>query len=184
MSPAYFRILVDMDIEDSWMLGNLNVPDDVAWDEIEKNDYILSQDWTIDVLFDGTPLDITVVDFDLWVVRQEVLQHFKKDEITFKEVRILGGSIDEPFYLLGAKVDIECIDEENSEFELWEENNEIRPDLAGTYKHFSKIRIDRTKIRGASFFRVKGYETAKILSNSMVKKFRAQGIGGVKFEPV
>lgn len=184
MRPEYYRILSDFDLEDSWMLGNLNVPDDMAWDEIEMNDYILSQDWTIDVLLDGTPMDVTIVDFDLMVVRRSFLDLFKKDEITFKEVSIFGKSINESFYLMGTKLDIECIDEIASNFELWEENNEIRPDLAGKYKYFSKIRIDIAKTMGVSFFRVKGYETAKIVGKEIVERYIALGLSGIKFEPV
>jgi hypothetical protein len=82
------------------------------------------------------------------------------------------------------KRELECVDEQRSDFDVWEENGEIRPDKAGQVKTFYKLIVDPRLIQEEDIFRVKNYNVAVIISERLKREFEANDVKGPKYQPV
>lgn len=77
---------------------------------------------------------------------------------------------------------IRCVDESRSEFQKFVINDEVRPDLAGQYRHISKLVLDRNAIPpDAHFFLVKDWEICLIVSETIKKVMERVGCYGAEF---
>ena len=181
MSSLFYRIGDDLTIPDRWMVGKLNLPDHYAWDDIESKSLIHSVNWTAEIVIPGKPLDVTLIDFELIMATKKFISLLPPSEIEYKEIKIKNHRSSELYYLMAIKNAVECIDKKKSKYELWEENNEIRPDLAGEYKWVTELKVDPKKITPLSICRVKGYEGVRIISNNIRNKFLALKLRGINF---
>lgn len=77
---------------------------------------------------------------------------------------------------------IDCVDEENSEFSVFDKNDPVRPDLAGTYRNFFNLVIDTSKVGGRHIFRLKKYLGALIVSQEVKRRFESARVTGVTFD--
>ncbi|WP_447971890.1 imm11 family protein [Nitrospira sp. M1] len=62
------------------------------------------------------------------------------------------------------KKSVDCVDENKSEFQKFEQNDPVRPDKAGEYRAFMKLRLDANKIVDVAIFRLAKFETAIIIN--------------------
>lgn len=184
MSKKYFKIEDDLGIDNRWMLGNLNLPESYAWDDIESKSLINTVDWSIEILVPGNPLDVTIIDFGLIMANNRFLQLLPSEEIEYKQIKIKNYKGKDPYYLVGVKNAIECVDKKKSKYKVWKKNNNIRPDLAGMYEYFTDLRIDSTKAGSYSIFIVKGYEVAKIVSEEVINQYNMHKLTGINFTGV
>lgn len=76
------------------------------------------------------------------------------------------------------------VDEVNSEFQKFEENDPVRPDESGEYRAFTKLRLDPNKIVDIDLFRLKGFEVAVVISERIKGKIESIGTTGLSLIPV
>lgn len=181
MSKKYYYMEDDLSVDDRWMLGELNLPEDFAWDDIESKSLIDAVNWQINILLKGEPLDVTIIDFGLIMAKRNFIDLLPANEIDYREVKINKFKGKEKFYLIAVKNSIDCVDRIKSEYTLWEEGNHIRPDLAGKFESITKLRIDYKKVAPYSIFRVKDYEVFRIVSQDVKERFEEKGLTGITF---
>ena len=181
MSNKYYQIEDDLSIENRWMVGELNLPVSFAWDDIESKSLIDAVNWKINVLLKGDPLDVTVIDFGLLMVKKSFIHLLPANEIDYKQIKIKNDKGGDIFYLLAVKNIIECVDRNKSEYTLWEDGNDIRPDLAGKYKSIYKLRINYKKVTPFSILIVKEYKFFRIVSKEVKEQFEKQKLKGITF---
>jgi hypothetical protein len=180
----FYEIEDDLNIDNRWMLGNLNLPEDYAWNDIESQSLINTVDWTIEILLPGSPLDVTIVDFGLIMANKRFINLLPVEEVEYKTIKILNYKGNDTFYLVAVKNIIDCIDKDKSKYKLWKENNNIRPDLAGQYEYFTELKLKTEKIAGYSIFIVKGYESTRVVSEEVKNKFQEYNLKGITFRSV
>ena len=66
----------------------------------------------------------------------------------------------------------DCIDEAQSKFEKFKENDKIQPDKAGEYIAFYSMKINKMKINNEDIFRIKKFEIAIIVSERIANKIK------------
>jgi hypothetical protein len=181
----YYRLLDDLDYPERWFLGEVNFDDE--WDfwkyvttgEVE----VPGKELFVTVNDEGTPLDFTMADFELLVVNNKVAELMDKAEVQRISLKIAGYTSVNPYYLMTLKNGVDCVDEEKSDFDRFEVDDPIRPDLAGQYKSFYKLVVDPNRCNG-HIFRIKNYEGAIIVSVKLKETFEKSGVTGVKYENV
>lgn len=184
MPSQFYGIEDDLGVPDRWMVGNLNLPDHYAWDDIESKSLINSVNWTAEILMPGDPLDVTLIDFGLIMTTKKFISLLPVFEIEYKEIKIKNYKSKEPYYLLVVKNAVECVDAQKSKYKLWEVNNEIRPELAGKYEYFTELKVDPKKITPLSICTLKGYEVVRVVSKDVRDKFLALKLRGINFSEV
>jgi hypothetical protein len=182
----YYRMLDDLSATNRWFLGEVGAAEEIdIWDYCTAGQPVtdLSQQLTIDITNPGVPLNITFSAFDVLVGDEKTIKIFKDEEVQ-KIPLSVQGETDERYYVMVVTNGVDCIDRDKSEFTLWEEDNDIRPDLAGTYRMISKIVVDGDKMGDLDIVRVKDFDVAIIVSERLKKKITDAGLSGVKFEAV
>ncbi|MBE2898413.1 hypothetical protein HPC37_06230 [Pasteurellaceae bacterium 20609_3] len=79
--------------------------------------------------------------------------------------------------------EIDCVDEERSEFTKFEEDDPVRPDLAGEYDGFYKLKLDYSRIN-KELFRLGKFSIAIIISERLKKLLMENNITGIEFTEV
>ena len=64
-------------------------------------------------------------------------------------------------------------DEYRSEFEKFEVDDDVRPDMAGEYRGFFKLAIDEAKAAGHPIFRLHKFDTAIIVDETVKRALDA-----------
>ena len=80
--------------------------------------------------------------------------------------------------------ELECINEEASEFQKFEVSDPVRPDKAGEYRGFFKMVVNPEKCADFNIFRVKGFSIAIVVSEQVKQSLETAGVPGVKFKCV
>ncbi|MEP7377911.1 MAG: DUF1629 domain-containing protein [Chitinophagaceae bacterium] len=184
MSKKYFKIEDDLEADNRWMLGNLNLPENIAWDDIEAKSLVDIVDWTIEIFVPGDPLDVTVIDFGLLMATKQFIDLLPSNEIEYNEIKVKNFKSHNRYFLISVKNSIDCVDKKKSRYKIWEANNEVRPDLAGQYEYFTQLRVDPKKIYPYSICLVKGYEVVRLISEEIRDKFEMLKLKGIKFSDV
>jgi len=84
--------------------------------------------------------------------------------------------------VLNATRVVRCVNEQYSEFQKFGKDDPVRPDLAGQYRHISKLVLDKKSIpMDAHFFRVKDWEVGLIVSEAVKSAMEKVGCFGAKF---
>ena len=84
-------------------------------------------------------------------------------------------------YVLNCLRVIRCLDESKSEFLKWTEQDH-RADLAGQYRQVTKLVLERSPIPiGAHFFRIKDWDVALIVSETVKNAMERVGCYGAEF---
>lgn len=182
----YYRLLDDLKIKQRWFLGEIDATDGIdIWDYCTAGKRVtdLSPNLTVEISEKGIPLNITFSAFDILVGDEKTVALFSEAEVQ-KIPLSIAGIKDQSYYVLVPVLGVDCIDREKSEFTLWEPDNDIRPDLAGTYEHISKIVVDGNKMGNMDIVRISGFDNAIIISERLKEKLIAAGASGVLFEAV
>lgn len=182
----YYRLQNDLHYPRRWFLGEVNF--DGEWDfwkylsagEVETP----NKELLVTVTEEGIPLDFTMADFELLVVNEKVTDLIDKDEIQLIPIKISGYTSENPYYLMVIKNQVDCVDEEKSDFDRWEINDPIRPDKAGQYKTFYKLFVNKEHCNDHNIFRIKGYNSIIVVSDNLKKIFEKYRILGVKYKKI
>lgn len=182
----FYRILDDINMPNRWFLGRINFEiGSQFWKYISAGTVETpSKKLIVSLREFGVPLGITMADFGLLVVNSKVAALFSENEVQKIPIEIENFSNRDLFYLLIIKNEFECVNKEKSEFDIWELNNDIRPDKAGQYKTIYKLVLDPKLVEGKNIFRLKNYNVAIIINEVLKRKFEENNVSGVKFKLV
>lgn len=178
----YYLINDDINFSKRWYLGEIALSDN--W-QIQK--YIDTERvYEIELYQDGSVMDYTCNEAYGVSIVSGKLKNLMSDftGVTFAKANIIGKELDDKFYIMAIPNELECINEELSEFSKFEENNPIRPDKAGEYSSFLKMVVDPEKCSNCDIFRVKGYSIAIVVSSNVKRRIEDAGILGVDFKKV
>jgi hypothetical protein len=180
----YFRLLDNINYPQRWYLGDI-VPDDNNWKFTYANkvdEALLSNDLKVEVYKSGIPMDYTTT--EAYVV--PIVSVALKQALEFvKDVQFLPVKIEEKlYYIMVICSVIACLDESESEFEKYTENDLVGPDKAGDYKSFYKMKIDEKKVGVKNIFRLGGYDIAIIVSEKVKKEIENINSLTAKFKEV
>ncbi|MCU4562722.1 imm11 family protein [Acinetobacter sp. WU_MDCI_Abxc222] len=92
--------------------------------------------------------------------------------------------LSQQFYLLIDPLRYDCVDETNSDFQKFIENDPVRPDLAGHYRAFFKLIIDAEKTENADFFRIDKENATIIVSQNIKDIYETNHLTGACFTKV
>lgn len=175
-----------------WYLGDFRHIDnwrfiDPGVEEMEPCTY------TVDIYQDGDELDFSqLTTVSVPIVSQKFKQALaglrEVDEpyknIVMEPVVVVGKEVKQDYFVMIVETQIDCVDEEKSDFQKVEINDPVRPDLAGHYRSFFSLVIDPDKVNDHHIFRVKWRSTALIVSEEVKRRIEAAGVTGASFESV
>jgi hypothetical protein len=184
---SYHRVVLNPAAKGLWCL---DAPRDDDGEEVDPRDFCECRRWessgrlTADAP-SGQPASLSLGDFDYPVADETVATHVEKLDSQVQLVPLKVRGKQERYLILNALRRVDCVDEEASKFDRFEQTGS-RPDLAGQYKTFYRLRLHPTIIpEGVHIFRVSGYEVALVVSDEMKDLLiKVGGDDGVSFVAV
>lgn len=186
----YYRLMDELfEPEHRWFLNGLKVSDEDKisfWEFLTPSPIELAttESLTIKVREKGISLDFTFADFEIIIVNERTASLLRDEDCQLLPIEIDGINNGHSYFVVIILNSIDCLDEERSRFEKWEQGNPIRPDLAGNYKSIYKLFIDGTKIMNNEIFRLGKYDNVIVINDYLKNKFERAGISGIKFREV
>lgn len=179
---SYYELTDDINFPSRWYLGDIAFADN--WELAQQID--TEREYEIKVSRDGSEMDYTCNEaYGVPVVSKKFKEALAGiADIKFAKANIIGKNTGGEFYIMAIPNKLECIDEEESEFQKFEVNDLVRPDKAGEYRGFFKMVVDPDKCAGFNLFRVKGFSAAVVVSAEIKQKLESAGVSGTKFKCV
>lgn len=182
----YYDLMDDINYPKRWYLGDVLDVDN--WLFRKPSPSIFEKDfYEIEVYQDGEEMDFTISGYaSVLVVSEKIKILFElipDAAVRFIPVSIVNKKVSNDYYLMIITLKIDAVEQEKSDFERYEENDPVRPDLAGKYSGFFKLVIDENKAAGNPIFRIEGYDVTIIASELVKHKFDDAGIAA-DFTPV
>ncbi|WP_394003241.1 imm11 family protein [Luteimonas sp. WGS1318] len=106
------------------------------------------------------------------------------EHVVFAPINIEPQSARRNYFLMIIETQIDCVDEERSDFIKFDSKDPVRPDLSGSYQSFFNLVVDPKKIGDSHIFRVMGYIGAIVVSEEVRDRFERAGVVGAIFESV
>ncbi len=179
---SYYELTDDINFPNRWYLG------DVAFaDNWELSQHLNPErEYEIEVYRDGSEMDYTCNEaFGVSVVSKKFKEALSGIAyITFAKANIIGKGPSSEFFIMAVPRELECVNEEESEFQKFEVNDPVRPDKAGEYRGFFKMAVNPAKCAGFNIFRVKGFSIAVVVSAEVKQKLESAGVSGAQFKRV
>ncbi|MCC4589480.1 hypothetical protein LL962_20705 [Xanthomonas sp. NCPPB 1067] len=186
----YYLLSQDLSNDGKWVLGDINHVDNWLFrnptvDLMEPGSYSLS------VRFDGDEVDFSLAGYaSVPVVGDKVVRSLaglpEVDElysnVIFSPVEIENRSSENNYFIMIVETQVDCVDEERSDFSIYSEDDPVRPDLAGNYRSFFNLVILPEKIDGRHIFRLKRRLGVLIVSEEVKRRFECAGVTGVVFK--
>ncbi|RZF53639.1 hypothetical protein EXE30_06600 [Acinetobacter halotolerans] len=97
---------------------------------------------------------------------------------------IFNKQLSQKFYLLIDSLRYDCVDEKNSDFQKFLENDPVRPDFAGRYRAFFKLIIDASKTDNSDLFRLENEDSTVIVSQRIKDIYDSNHFTGASFTKV
>lgn len=170
-SKRLFRILPDhIQYPDQWFLDD---PLTADGKEIDSRDFTYGLPYrgplpaVGQIGNAGRELAFTFGAFDMPVVSAEVANIVR--QIAPLDVQCFSLSIPRAvgkYQILNAVCSLDCLDEERSEFTVWQESDH-RPDLIGQYHTIPTIRIDPHRTGDHHVFRILNWHVALLVSDTI-----------------
>lgn len=183
----YFRVEEDMSAILKWQLGGLfdnegnelDSRDFTYGNKLMNNGKVVASLWNDDITIHATTplslmvsslgptLDVTYAAGELVVVKSHIatcLESIAPSSIEL--ISVIVGNIYN-MYIINVVDIVDCIDHTLSEIDYYPDNNDIRPELSGQPETVYKLRIDRCKAAGHDIFRIKEWEMAIVVSESI-----------------
>lgn len=182
----YYRMLDDLTGE-RWFIGEFKFKEgESVWNFVASGiKDSLSYIPKAEITHKGKAVNITFGDFDIFVVDEKARNCFSSEEVQFFSIQISHRDYSlKKYFIMTIINELACLDESLSEFDVYDKNDEIRPDLAGQYKTVYKMIVDKSKTNGLDIFRIKNYNVAVIVSENLKNKLEQHLITGVKFKEV
>ncbi len=104
--------------------------------------------------------------------------------VVFERVEVENYKITDPYFVMIIETQLDCVDEDRSDFQIFEENDPVRPDLAGNYRGFFNLVIDPSKVGDHHIFRIKKHLSSIIVSEVVKERIEKVGATGIVFESV
>jgi hypothetical protein len=120
----------------------------------------------------------------LIILNEKAAKLFSVDEVELIPVSVKSSNSSGRYYIAVIKHAVDCIDRNKSDFEIWEKDNNMRPDKAGEYRAFYKLVVDPGLTNGFNIFRIKGYQVAVVVSEALKRKIQTGLLTGVRFKLV
>jgi hypothetical protein len=182
----YFRLSGDLSFPDRWYLGDIDIDIEEVWKfrcgvSLDLAKY---RNLKLEIDQNGIPLDFTETVADNVPIISENFAECLFD--LMDEVQLIPISIpntSRQYYIMVIKNLIDCLDEKDSDFLKFEEDNDIRPDLAGNYQVIHILKIDKSKV-SKSIFRLAKYDIVIIINERIKKKLEDAQLTGLKFKLV
>jgi uncharacterized protein DUF1629 len=177
----YYKLLDNIYYPQRWYLGDI-VPDDDNWKFIyghRIDETTLSPNLEVEVYVDGRSMDYTKTEaYGVPVVSERLMKALSFiDTLQFIPVIIKNVK----YYVMVVCSLVDCVDESRSDFDRYEENNLVRPDKAGEYKCFYKLKIDAQRVGLNKIFRLKGYDIVIIVSEEIKHLIESASSSDAKF---
>ncbi|RFS21175.1 hypothetical protein DVR12_17735 [Chitinophaga silvatica] len=183
---THYRLVDDLSINGRWFLGELTSPQ-IEVDVWEYNSVgpvtVSDLPLFIEVAENGVALDLTFAAFDVLICNSKSAKMLKENEVQLLPVSIIGEQ-DTDYYVVIILNEVDCIDRESSDFTLFEENDSIRPDLAGEFSSFFVMVVNDDLLGNLDIVRVKGFNNTVIISERLKDSIVTLGLTGIKFESV
>lgn len=180
----YYRLYSDMYYPKRWYLGDINVDDDwIFMKGIPVNEKEF-KDLKVEVYEKGEERDFTETDpFAAPIVSEDFAEWLYEymNEVQLLPVKVPRSK--KKYFILVVKNRIDCVDESRSEFEKYEEGNDIRPDLAGEYSSIAALKI-KPEVVDKAIFRIDKYEVVIVINGDLKRKLEKAKLTGVVFESV
>src|SRR5579885_258572 len=168
----YYILTDDKAVSGRWYLKGPQRPDGVTIDPRTFTSGIpvngaSFQNMSIPIRKAGRPLDFTLADFDMPVMRAdlaEVLQRECAGEVQVIPVKVQGEST--PYAVLNLTKRVECLDEHRSGITWWTAS-EGRPEKIGQYMIVARPRIDPARVVGNRVFRIRGWEVTMVVDGTI-----------------
>lgn len=179
----YFELNDDINFPNRWYLGDIYEVDN--W-ELSTSIPDGSDNLKIEVVRDGDEMDFTFTEaYGVPVVSLKVREALDGIQgIDFIPVQVQGKKCSTEYFVLVTSEIVECVDEENSEFQKFEENDPVRPDKAGEYRAFMKLRLDAQKIVDIDVFRLMNFEVAVVVSELVKERLESVSTTGLNLTAV
>lgn len=104
--------------------------------------------------------------------------------VVIEPIRIENKNVDQDYFVMIIETQLDCVDEEKSEYQKYEKNDPVRPDKAGQYRSFFNLIIDPSKTVNHHIFRLKKHLSSIIVSEEVKRRLEAAGVTGAVFESV
>ena len=178
----YFDLVDDMSSIRRWHIGEVFMADGSEPDLLDGGRLEHLGPLRADVHYIGRVLDYCRTSFGVpiaTIVLADTISSIVGPDVQCIPITISGQA---GMMVLNALRFIPCIDEEHSEFEKFTIDDPVRPDLAGQYRTVPKIVLQRNAIPpDAHFFRIKDWEIALIVSETVKDAMERVGCNGAKF---
>ena len=178
-----YRLNDDIEYPDRWYLGDVIGVDN--W-QLATSSPDTNEPLDVELVQDGVETDFTITaTYGLPIVSSKIRREFVDlPELTFVPVSVVGRSCHTQYYVMVTKRTVDCVDEEKSEYQKFEENDPVRPDLAGEYRAFFELKVDPTKTAGLSIFRIAKFEVAIIVDERIKELLGGIDATGFTLSPV
>jgi len=163
------------------------------WDFFEPTVELMEPGtWKIDVYQDGVETDFTINAGGLPIISEKVknaLSDLPEIQVLYKHtviepIIICNKEVQNKYFIMITEDQIDCVDEERSDFQKFLPDDPVRPDKAGDYDTFFSLVIDPEKVGEKNIFRIKRKKNALIVSEEVKKRFESVGATGVVFDSV
>lgn len=188
----YYLIRQDFSDSEKWVLGDIHHVDN--WLFRDPPDHFMEPgQYHLDVRLGGAEVDYSLAGYasvpvvsdrfvDCLAGLPEVDEPYRN--VVFERVHIKGAEVSRGYHLMIIEARVDCIDEEQSSFEVFEENDPVRPDLAGKYRIFSNLVVDGAKAGGRHIFRLEKYSGVVLVSEEVKFRLEQAGVTGAVFGSV
>lgn len=183
MSTSYYRLVDEKHIPNRWYLkGPLTTLgetiDPRAFTEARAVECAVPL--TVPVRRRGIPLDFTLADFDMPVLRSSFAMRLR--ELEPEAIQLIPSTVAGEagaFDILNVLSVVDALDEERSAITYWREEDG-RPERVGQYRMVLNMTLDPSRIGAHHVFRIKGWEVALVVSATA--RERLIGATGAVFE--
>jgi hypothetical protein len=169
-------------------ISNFNNPKaQLNWDDFLKNYSTDRHEKYIATIESGNEeVDFSTTLYGFCIVSEKFAQLLERIQIDDFLIVPLSfeKQLTQRFYLLVDFLTYDCVDEVNSEFQKFIENDPVRPDLAGQYRAFFKLTIDASKVDNADLFRLEKEKTTIIVSQRIKNIYEENNLKGACFTKV
>ena len=104
--------------------------------------------------------------------------------VVIEPIVIENTEVAENYYVMIIETQLDCVDEERSDWRKFEVDDPVRPDLAGEYDTFFNLVVDPGKIGDQHIFRIRKHLHSIIVSEEVKRRFEDAGVTGAVFDSV
>lgn len=168
MSEQFYLLTDDKEIPQRWYLRGPTTPEGM---KVDAREFIRGRSVELDRTLriacrrPGEPLDFTLGDFDMPVLKNEYAAGLKR--LASQEVQVLPVLIEgigEGYSIINITTALRCLDEGRSQVTYWPSDD---PRSIDRYRMVISPVIDREVAAGHHLFRIAGWETALVVSASV-----------------